>query len=238
MKSKTFKVLIVNNHPLIYQAYKTALTQYTRKQNNVLFCIEIAVNSDEAITFLTNFHKDKKKIDFIFLDIGLPPSKNGKLLSGEDLGIKIRALIPESKIVVSTSFDNNYRIHSIFKSINPEVFLINKDVTSNVLNQAIDVVINDPPFYSKTVLKLLRNQVTNDFLLDDLDRRILYELSMGAKMKELPEIMPLSMAAIEKRKRQLNEIFNVKNQEIRELILVAKKKVLFRFLFTSKSFFF
>lgn len=198
MKSKTFKVLIVNNHPLIYQAYKTALTQYTRKQNNVLFCIEIAVNSDEAITFLTNFHKDKKKIDFIFLDIGLPPSKNGKLLSGEDLGIKIRALIPESKIVVSTSFDNNYRIHSIFKSINPEVFLINKDVTSNVLNQAIDVVINDPPFYSKTVLKLLRNQVTNDFLLDDLDRRILYELSMGAKMKELPEIMPLSMAAIEK----------------------------------------
>lgn len=224
MKSKTFKVLIVNNHPLIYQAYKTALTQYTRKQNNVLFCIEIAVNSDEAITFLTNFHKDKKKIDFIFLDIGLPPSKNGKLLSGEDLGIKIRALIPESKIVVSTSFDNNYRIHSIFKSINPEVFLINKDVTSNVLNQAIDVVINDPPFYSKTVLKLLRNQVTNDFLLDDLDRRILYELSMGAKMKELPEIMPLSMAAIEKRKRQLNEIFNVKNQEIRELILVAKKK--------------
>ena len=71
---------------------------------------------------------------------------------------------------------------------------------------------------------MLRMQVSNDFILDDIDRKILYELSLGAKTKELPSIVMLSINAIEKRKRHLKHIFEIKNADDRELIVIAKEK--------------
>ncbi len=62
-------------------------------------------------------------------------------------------------------------------------------------------------------------------VIDENDRKMLYELSRGAKMKDLPDIIPLSLAALEKRKRHLKEIFNVEQMEDRFLILAAKEKV-------------
>ncbi len=43
-------------------------------------------------------------------------------------------------------------------------------------------------------------------------------------MKELPNIIPISLAGIEKRKRHLKEVFSVKGLEDKELIRVAKEK--------------
>ena len=52
----------------------------------------------------------------------------------------------------------------------------------------------------------------------------MYELSRGVKMKDLPDIIPMSMAGLEKRKRHLKVIFNVAQKADRFLILVAKEK--------------
>ena len=43
-------------------------------------------------------------------------------------------------------------------------------------------------------------------------------------MKDLPNILPLSKAGIEKRKRQLKHIFNVTSLEDKQLLTVAKEK--------------
>ena len=118
-------------------------------------------------------------MDIVFLDISLPPSKGRKILSGEDLGLKLNEVLPEAKVIVSTTFNDNYRIHSIFKNINPDGFLIKNDITPKELILAIEEVLTDPPYYSKTVMKLLRKQVSSDLLLDHIDRKILYELSVG-----------------------------------------------------------
>ena len=49
-------------------------------------------------------------------------------------------------------------------------------------------------------------------------------MSIGTKMKSLPNIIPMSMAGLEKRKKHLKEIFDVKDNDDRELILKAKEK--------------
>ena len=72
-------------------------------------------------------------------------------------------------------------------------------------------VINQPPFYSKTVLQLLRKTASNNYLIDEIDRRLLYEISIGTRMNELPDVINLSKAALEKRKRNLKEVFKVQN---------------------------
>ncbi|WP_299338708.1 response regulator [uncultured Psychroserpens sp.] len=224
MEHKTYSVLIVDDHPLITEAYKSAFNYYSDQNDFILFSIKTAESCDDAFKLINDYFTKKNDLDIVFLDIKLPPSKDGKILSGEDLGLRINKLLPDTKIIISTTLNDNYRVHSIFKSLDPDGFLIKNDITPKDLVEAIDTVINDPPHYSKTVVKLLRKQVTNDFLLDNIDRKILYELSIGTKMKDLPSILPLSIAGIEKRKRHLKHIFNIKSPDDKELLLKAKEK--------------
>tara|TARA_R110002049_G_C8991515_1_gene549089 strand:+ start:231 stop:452 length:222 start_codon:yes stop_codon:yes gene_type:complete len=70
----------------------------------------------------------------------------------------------------------------------------------------------------------MRKQVSNDIVIDEIDRRILYELSRGTKMSELPQIIPLSISGIEKRKRVLKELFNLDQKDDRGLIRIAEEK--------------
>ncbi|MCD2258070.1 response regulator [Psychroserpens luteolus] len=224
MENKKYSVLIIDDHPLITEAYKTAFDYYSKQNENITFSIDTVQDCDTSMDMINDIFKKKKVLDIVFLDIKLPPSKDGKIISGEDLGLKINKLLPNTKIIVSTTFNDNYRVHSIFKSLNPDGFLIKNDITPKELIETIDTIINDPPYYSKTVIRLLRKQVANDFLLDNIDRKILYELSIGTRMKDLPSILPLSIAGIEKRKRHLKHLFNIKSVDDRELLLVAKEK--------------
>ncbi|WP_435261352.1 DNA-binding response regulator [Tenacibaculum sp. nBUS_03] len=222
MRKEKLTTLIVNDYPLMCEAYKRA---FINVSNYTLYDFDfITINNiDDACEMIKKFYDREQKIDLVFLDLKLFPSDNKKILSGEDLGILIKDMFPSCKVILSTTNDNKYRIHSVFRSINPEGFLIKSDVTFIELVKAINEVINDPPYYSKTVLKLLRKKVSTDFLLDDVDRKILYELSIGAKVKDMLGFIPLSVAAIEKRKRHLKKIFNVKEKGHRELILKAKE---------------
>ncbi len=167
---------------------------------------------------------EEKAIDLFFLDIRLPKSNNGKILSGEDLGLIINRLLPDARIIVSTMYADNHRIHNILKNINPLGFLIKSDIASKELNQAIDCVMKGQPYYSKTVLELLRTQLSNNFILDKIDRELLYLLSIKTKTKDLPNILPLSKAGVEKRKRHLMDVFDIKEHEDKDLILQAKQK--------------
>lgn len=224
MENRKYSVLIIDDHPLITEAYKTAFDYYSKQNEGIDFSIDVVQDCDSSMEAINDIFSKKRTLDIVFLDIKLPPSKDGKIISGEDLGLKINKLLPKTKIIVSTTFNDNYRVHSIFKSLNPDGFLIKNDITPKELIETIDTIINDPPYYSKTVIKLLRKQVANDFLLDNIDRKILYELSVGTRMKDLPNILPLSIAGIEKRKRHLKHLFNIKSVDDRELLLVAKEK--------------
>ncbi len=222
MENKNYAVLLIDDHPLILAAYKSAFNYISKKDATFSFNINEVKNCDSAYEKIKYFSANNKKLDIVFLDIKLPPSKDGKILSGEDLGLKIKKILPETKIIVSTTFDDNYRIHNIFKNLDPEGFLIKNDITPKELVVSINTVITDPPYYSQTVIKLLRKEVSNDFLLDEIDRKLLYELSIGTMMKDLPEILLLSLPALEKRKRNLKQIFDTESPYDKELLLKAK----------------
>lgn len=220
---KPINVLIIDDHPIIADAYKSAMLKISNTNKAYSFNIKVANDIDTAIYELNN-SSSNKFFDIIFLDIKLPKSSNGLLLSGEDLGLEIRRITPKSKIIVATTYNDNYRLNNILKSINPDGFLIKNDISSNELVEAIITVIKNPPHYSKTILQLLRKQVTNDFILDKIDRQLLYELSMGTKMGDLPNVIPLSIGGLERRKRQLKEAFNIAKMDDKTLVEIAKQK--------------
>ncbi|GAB5566068.1 MAG: response regulator transcription factor [Winogradskyella sp.] len=217
----TYSVLIIDDHPQIIESFTMAFKRFSN-DNQVDFKITEASTIDRAYDLITQ--SKKLSFDIVVLDIKLPESKIKKLLSGEDLGLEIRKHTPETKIIIATTYNDNYRINSILLSINPEGFLVKNDLTSKTILTAIDEVINDIPAYSPTVKKLLRNLTSNDFTLDQIDRQILHELSIGSKMVDLPKIIAMSIGGIERRKRRLKEIFNVYDKDDRALIEIAKEK--------------
>ncbi|WP_456376834.1 response regulator [Lutibacter sp.] len=221
--STRYNVLIVDDHPIIADAYKSAFEFISIEDGKLKFNITTVHNSDDAIEKINNASK-QKKIDIAFLDISIPPSSDGTILSGEDIGTTIRQLLPKCKIIIATTFNDNYRIQVILKNVNPDGFLIKNDVNKEELVTSIKTVLKGAPYYSKSVLELFRKQASIDYKLDKIDRQILHELSVGTKMKELPNIIPMSMAGLEKRKKHLKQIFGVLDNDDRELILKAKEK--------------
>jgi len=219
---KPLHVLIIDDHPQISQSFIMALKKIEKKSDKYKFIIKEATNLDRAFSLVTEVANIT--FDLIFLDIKLPPSKDGKLLSGEDLGIKIKKHSKDSKIIVATTYNDNFRINNIFKSINPEGLLIKNDLQPRVLINAIEDVLDNIPTYSKTVKRFLQKLVSSDIALDQLDRQIIYHLSVGIRTVELPNILPMSIGGIEKRKRHLKEAFGISGQDDRVLIKIAREK--------------
>jgi DNA-binding NarL/FixJ family response regulator len=217
------KVLIIDDHPLICDAYNSALHQVMEENENIQMQIESAPNCDRAREKINNTWTNSKW-DLVFLDIRLPASADRKILSGEDLGEMIRQHHPLAKIIVATTFNDNYRIQNIYKSLKPEGFLIKNDLDPKELVSAIVKILQGGVYYSNTVSTLMGKSFSNEISVDKIDRQILYELSIGTKTKDLPNIVPLSIAGIEKRKRTLKRIFDVEYQGDKALIIKAREK--------------
>ena len=217
------KVLIIDDHPLICNSYRDALEQVMKENEDIQLQIESAPDCDVAREKINNTWT-KSGWDLVFLDIRLPASADRKILSGEDLGEMIRKNHPMAKIIVATTFNDNYRIQNIYKSINPEGFLIKNDLDLKELVSAIVKILQGGVHYSNTVSTLMGKRFCNEISVDKIDRQILYELSIGTKTKDLPNIVPLSIAGIEKRKRILKQIFDVEDQGDKALIIKAREK--------------
>ena len=196
---------------------------------NFKFEIFSAKNCDSALTQIRDA-KETTPIDLVFLDLSLPPSSDSQINSGEDLGLFIKHTFKKAKLIILTSNNDNHQLNNIFKSLNPEGFLIKSDFTHNDLLKAITDVINDTPYYSKTITNLMRNKMINDIVLDQVDRIILHQLAKGTKMKDLPRVVNLSLGGVERRKRHLKDIFDLSNKGDKTLIAVARQKGFIRSL--------
>ncbi|MCT4699659.1 DNA-binding response regulator [Tenacibaculum haliotis] len=223
MKKEKITFLVLDGCPLMCEAYKSIINN-TNKANTYHLNINLIHAPKIANNFINEVIKNKTPLDIVILELNFSKKNDENEISGEDIALIIRKTLPKTKIIISTASDDNFRIHTTFKTINPEGFILKRDLTSSEFKRAIYQTINNEVFYSKSILKLLRKEISSNFIIDAIDRKILYELSIGAKMKDMPNYIPLSVASIEKRKRHLKKAFNVKEKGDRELILIAKEK--------------
>ena len=199
-----YKILVVDDNPLIINAYTQALQILSDTNPNYRFNIDTASTCDEAISLISDSVSNNSDIglyDMVILDIRVEPSSDGNVLSGEDIALRLRELCPNTKIMISTTFNDNFRIYSLITNVDPDGFLIKNDIKPKELIKAIETVTTDPPYYSKTVSKLLRKLMTAGVALEKHDRILLYELSVGTKMVDIPNIIPFSKPSMERRKR-------------------------------------
>lgn len=219
--NQVINILMVDDHPIIIEGYQNTLMA-TKKDNQTLI-IDTA-NDCETADLLMRKASREKPYDVLFFDIRIPPSRDGLLTSGEDLAKLAKQLMPNAKIIILTMFNESYRIHNIIKNINPDGFLIKSDLTSSELAEAFQHILTSPPYYSSTVNQFLNKLIVNEIQIDETNRKILHLLSQGMKTRSLPEYIDLSMSSIEKRKKQLKELFSILDGKDETLIIEARKK--------------
>ncbi len=218
MKNAT-KILIVDDHPIVLRGYQICLQQIQEDLN-----LKIDLASDCSSVLLAMEHFPNDFYNLILMDISLPASDCKKASSGEDLGFYIRRKFPDTKIIVHTGLNDMQYISNIFNTIKPEGFLIKSDIDEDTLISSVCSVLNNQTYYSEKVKYLLSPDDFNDIYLDNWNRKILFHLSLGYKMKELPEHIPLSLPTIERRKKELKSLLGIPLAGTRELLEVARNK--------------
>lgn len=223
MEASNINVLMVDDHKMTLVGYSSALDKFNKQSNEYQFFVTHSTTIDAAVKELDGKF-NYQPLHLIFLDIQLPKDSNNQFQSGEDLGILIRKRFPQTKIIIITTFDNNLLIQNLLESINPEGLIIKSDLIPDNFMEAVLDVMEDPPYYSKSVIKFLRKQHGFKFHLDRLDRLIIYYISIGKQTKDLPNYVPLSLPGIERRKKRLKEIFEVEDGNDIHLITRAREE--------------
>jgi len=216
-------VLIVDDHPFIIEGYKNAIIRYN--PNEFDFLISQAHDCRSAYDLIEN--EATPDFDVAFLDISMPAYEEKDLFSGEDLAKLLMKKTPGCKIILLTMYTELLKIKTIIRTINPNGLIIKNDLTFDELLFAFDKVMKNDKYYSQSVVKMLHQSTHNSIEVDEFDKQILFHLSKGTPAEDMSQYIPISLNAIEKRKRNLKELLKIKSGSDEELIKEAKSKGLF-----------
>ena len=213
-------ILIVDDHPFIIQGYKNAITRYN--PNEFEFLIEEAKDCKSAYEIITN--SETIAFDIAFLDISMPVYEEKGMFSGEDLAKLLMEYMPKCKIILLTMYTELLKIKNLISAINPNGLVIKNDLTFDELLFGFDKVMKNEIYYSQSIQKMIDLAESEAIEIDVFDKQILFHISKGTKTTDIPQYIPISLEAIEKRKQNLKDLLNIKEDSDMELVREAKNK--------------
>lgn len=216
-------ILIVDDHPFIIEGYKNAITRYNPKQYE--FDIYQAHDCKSGYEIIED--SNSPQFDIAFLDISMPPYEEKEIFSGEDLARLLLKKMPSCKIVLLTMYTELLKIKTIIRTIQPNGLIIKNDLTFDELLLAFDKVLKSEKYYSQSVVKMLNQSTHNAIEIDQYDKQILIHLEKRTSIDEMLQQIPISLNAIEKRKKHLKDLLKIRNNSDEDLIKEARNKGLF-----------
>ncbi|KIA86503.1 response regulator [Flavobacterium sp. AED] len=218
---KSLNILIVDDHPMTVDSYTNLLSDNDFQKNTPKFIK--SYNCQDAYTKIFFHLKQNTTIDLALLDISLPPYKEFNIENGIDLALLIRKKFTNCKIVLLTMHSEPLTVDTIIKKINPEGFVSKSDINFELFPIICKKIMDGDTFRSTTILESQRELFQKNINWDKHDSQILILISQGTKTVNLPDYIPLSMSAIEKRKANIKEQLLMGKGSDRDLITKAKK---------------
>ena len=215
------RVLMVDDHPFIIEAYKNAIKGYNTKG---LYEFDITQAKDCKTGYEAIINEDNPQYDIAFFDLSMPTYEEKGIHSGEDLALLIKERMPACKIILLTMHSEMLKINTIIKNINPNGLVIKNDLTFDELLLAFDKILKDENYYSQTVVKLVSQIPFDSNEVDVFDKQLLFHLSKGVPTADLAQFVPLADAVIEKRLTNLKAVLDIPQATHSELVQEAKNK--------------
>lgn len=200
-------ILVVDDHPMTVEGYINALSNAPFGLNSPIF--SKAINCKDAYLNVSNYYAAKKIFDIVLIDKNLPAYEEKDILSGSDLAIFIKKMMPNCKIIMITAHTEVLIVYEIYKNIKPDGFFIKNDITPDKLQEGIIEIMNGTPYQSPMVKKCINEIWKKKLMVEDYNRQILIYLSKGFKIKELEGIICLTTSTIQKRIIRMKDVFEV-----------------------------
>lgn len=212
-------ILIVDDHPMTVNGYINVLSDEKFEGYELNFTK--ALNCKEAYDLITDTNNT---FNLAYLDLSLPPYPEKKITSGIDIGMLLRQHIPDCTIVFLTMHSEAPLIERLIKDINPQGIMCKSDIDIDEFLNAFKIIFSGDTYLSSKIVKSLKDRVFDNYKLDNYDKQILMRLSEGIQTKNIPNYVPLSLSAIEKRKAHMkNMLLQGKGGDDFELIEAIKK---------------
>ena len=215
------RVLMVDDHPFIIEAYKNAIKGYNTKG---LYEFTVTQAKDCKTGYEAIINEDNAQFDIAFFDLSMPTYEEKGISSGEDLALLVKERMPACKIILLTMHSEMLKINTIIKNINPNGLVIKNDLTFDELLLAFDKILKDENYYSQTVVKLVSQIPFDSNEVDVFDKQLLFHLSKGVPTADLAQFVPLADAVIEKRLTNLKAVLDIPQATHSELVQEAKNK--------------
>ncbi|MDR9449287.1 MAG: response regulator [Psychroflexus sp.] len=211
-------VLIIDDHPAQVDAYASIFelandsVEFTfHKYSSLKDAYEFAIDNEEA-----------QDVDFALLDLNMPAYKELDLYSGADLAFIFQRQMPHTELCFITSHNEALILFDLYQEFQPAGILVKTDFDGAQLEAHFQDILNGRQTFSPTFLKAWEIISSSDILLDCPNRKIIKKLAEGYPSKDLPEMIGLSMSAIDKRKASLKSYFNTDHKKDNYLVLKAK----------------
>ncbi len=203
------QIFIVDDHPLVVDAYLRCLSQDLIFSEPPKFTI--AQNCKEGFEIINEL-SDEPFFDLAIIDQSLPKYEKKNILCGSHLALMLQKKHPKCKIIMITGHSEIITIYDLVKTVAPHGLIVKGDVTFENLRTAVLQIVEGSKFYSSTVERIIQNIWKKDLLVDDVNREILMHLYKGYKIQELEKIVSLSVSAIKRRIAQMKEVFEVSEE--------------------------
>jgi DNA-binding NarL/FixJ family response regulator len=196
-------ILIVDDHPMTVDSYINLLSN-SDLDDKYLHFIK-GYNCEEAYDKIKLYEKQNTPIHFALLDISIPAYKELNINNGVDLAQLLRKKFSSCKVILLTMHSEALTVDKIIKKIKPEGFISKSDINFELFPVICKKVLRGEYFKSPTIIESQRELFKKNINWDTHDSQILILLSEGVKTVNLPNYIPLSMSAIEKRKANIKD---------------------------------
>ncbi len=156
MNKKSVNFLIIDDHPCIIEGFERTLDYVAEQSETLSFKTDSAKDCETANGKIQSYTATQN-LDLVILDLNLPPPPKLKLQSGDDLGMLIKKLLPNTKILVCTSFADNFRLSHTLNAFAPLGFSNKQDVSFIDYVTAIQMVLANKKYYRQTIVNNLKD---------------------------------------------------------------------------------
>jgi DNA-binding NarL/FixJ family response regulator len=220
--TKALSILIVDDHPMTVNGYVNVLSEENFEGLSLDFTR--ALDCEEAFKLIT---APGNHFDIAYLDLSLPAYPEEKIFSGLDLGLLMRKTMPDSIIIILTMHSEATLVERLVNEIGPQGILCKSDIDIDEFVNAFRIIYGGETYYSHKIERSLKNRVWDNYNFDNYDRQILMRLAEGIATKNIPNYVPLSLSAIEKRKTHVKNVLLDGKGDDHDLIEAIKKLGIF-----------
>lgn len=213
-------ILIGEENRLLATVYRDILERLFEDKFGIPPTIFMGHSCDAVVEFLET---QLPGVDLVLIDYALEISGDKRFLNGMDLAVFVRKFFPDCKIIFLFYKANVFLVKNLIQEVDPNGILEKKDMTPEILHDCINIILKGGMYYGEKIREKRILFLDSEYFLDEWDRRLLYELSLGANRTQLAAEFPFSISTIVRKKRRLKEYFGDGRMDDRELIEKAKE---------------